>query len=124
LSLGFRSAPGDTPRKSSVIQRSAQPAVKRLVGRHAHRVCLQSVRQDSGGTWRSWWRERAARLRPAGGGERSRQLVTGGPRTLSASSAGTCEDDPESGGRYSLPIAKYEGLQQRSEGLARGAIAS
>ena len=44
-------------------------------------------------------------------------------RIVRASSAGTCEDDPESGGRYSLPIAKYKGLQQRSEGLA-GAVQS
>src|SRR6516225_3693051 len=54
------------------------------------------------------------------------QLATGHrrpARTLSASSAGTCEDDPESGGRYSLPIAKYKGLQERSEGLA-GAVQS
>src|SRR5262245_26014201 len=35
----------------------------------------------------------------------------------------TFEDDPESGGRYSLPIAKYNGLQERSEGLA-GAVQS
>jgi hypothetical protein len=34
-------------------------------------------------------------------------------RIVRASSAGTCEDDPESGGRYSLPIAKQGGIRQK-----------
>ena len=70
--------------------------------------------QLSSDTWLRRW-GRATPLWPS--------LPAAYERALSRSGSGTCEDDPESGGRYCLPVAKYKGLQQRSEGLA-GAVQS